>query len=171
MSTVSSPYSELLKSDQHPMRPHYFKLEALERYWEDPRYNLRFLDIAGSISVQEQYQGANPLEEEDRISMQCFGLAYGPNHSRGICVYLVRLDRLSPSHQQRWQGYEVPSGYGMVNDYYLTSIEGTLPEHISAYQAFLIEQILINELAKMIAKPVLSRNTISETHFGNSLVY
>ena len=33
-----------------------------------------------------------------------------------FCVYLVRLDRLSPSHQQSWQGYEVPSGDGMVND-------------------------------------------------------
>ena len=50
----------------------------------------------------------------------------------------------------------------MLKDYYLISIEAKPPEHLSAYHAFLLEQILINELLEKLSKPKLFKNTVPE---------
>ena len=144
------------------MSLYFFKFQVLERYLNDPRYDVGFYDFGGSIRVQETYTGSTPLEEQDRISLRSFGLAYSADRTRGLGVFLVRLDQLTPSHQRHWQLYQVESGYKIVADYFRTSIEGKPPEHISIYQALLLEQVTINDMALSIGKPKLFRRTYQE---------
>ena len=159
---TNGPFTKLLQSGRHPMSLCFFKLEVLERYLNDPRYYVRFYDIGGSLGVEETYKGSSPLEEQDRIHLQSFGLAYSPDKIRGLGVYLCRLDELTPSHQQYWQLYQVESGYGIVHHYYRTNIEALPPEYISVYQAFLLEQVTINDMSEVIGKPKLFNKIYQE---------
>lgn len=156
------PFTVLLQSGQHPMSLYYFKLEVLDRYFNDPRYYVRFFDFGGRIGVREDYNGSHALDEPDRIRLQRFGLAYSEDKTRGLGVFLVRLTGLTASHQLHWQLHQIQSGYKIVPDYYRTSIEALPPEFTSAYQAFLHEQITINAMARDMGKPNLFRETFPE---------
>jgi hypothetical protein len=162
-SESPGPFTALIRSGQHPMSHYYFKLDVLDRYFDDPRYYVRFYDFGGRIGVREDYSGPNPLDEEDHINLQSFGLAYSENRIRGLGVYLTRLNSLTPTHQAHWQLHQVHSGYRIVPDYYRTSIEGEFPEFTSAYEAFLLEQVTLSEMSSVMSKPDLFQHTFPES--------
>jgi hypothetical protein len=89
------------------MSLYYFKLEVLDRYFDDPRYYVRSYEFGGRIGVREDCGGTNPLDEEDHINLQSFGLAYSEYRSRGLGVSLARLNNLTPTHQAHWQLHQV----------------------------------------------------------------
>jgi hypothetical protein len=96
------PFTKELAQGAHQMEPIYFRLEVLERYRNDPRYQVRYFDFGGGIHVLAQSQGADILSESDRIKVQRFGLAYQADGTRAIIVFLYRIAELSLEHQLYW---------------------------------------------------------------------
>ena len=156
------PFTNELARGTHQMGPVYFRLEVLERYLNDPRCQVRFFDFGGSIHVLDQSRGSGTLTESDRIRVQRFGLAYQADGTRVIIVFLRRLAELSLEHQLYWLSYRLHEQCTISSDYLRTSIDALPAENVSAYEAFLQEQVVINNIAVEIGRLPLFRVTYDQ---------
>jgi hypothetical protein len=153
------PYTRRLAVAEAQLTPIFFELNVLERYFRDPRYSCRFLDRAGSISVHDEHYLSGQMAERDKVLLQSFGIGYDEKRNRVVVVYLRYLADLSSEHQQVWKAHEVGGRCTMNSDYARSSIHGMFPEYYSVYEAFIQEQLEINNLSQLIGKPPLFRST------------
>jgi hypothetical protein len=139
--------------------PVYFDLAVLERYYADPRYHFELYDCDGSISISDEYYQSEDTAGKDKVCLQSFGLGYASNGDRVAVVFLRYLSDLSPEHQVAWNTYVRNDNCRMADDYYRANIRGEWPEANSVYSAFLHEQVVINEMARLMGRPALFSET------------
>jgi len=157
------PFTKRLALGEPQLLPLYFDLVVLETYYADPRYHFVFDDYDGSISISDKYYHSEDTAGKDKVVLQSFGLGYASNGDRVAVVYLRYLSDLSPEHQIVWSTHVRNDNCRMVDDYYRTSILGEWPEADSVYSAFLHEQFVINEMARLMGKPPLFRKTFEKS--------
>jgi len=153
------PFTKRLVLGEPQLLPLYFDLTVLERYYADPRYQFEFRDYYGSISISDLYYESESLPQRDKVFLKTFGLGYDPQDNRVVCVFLRYLFGLSPEHQQVWNAYLLPTACKMADDYYRNTILGEWAEGMSIYEAFLQEQVCINDMSRLIGRPPLFRET------------
>lgn len=96
------PFTKMLAYGKPQLMPMFFKIEILNSYVTDPRYDVEHSsDYSGMIC----YKSETDLDEEDQILLETFGIGYKEEHERVIVVYLRYLSDLTPEHQQRWFTY------------------------------------------------------------------
>lgn len=156
------PFTKRLLLGEPQLEPIYFDLEVLEKYYNDPRYNFRFYDYGGGISISDKYYESKETAKRDKIFVQTFGVGYDQNMNRVIVVFLRYLSYLSPEHQQFWNIHKCTLECKMSKEYYTNSILGQWVNHCSIYQAFLMEQVVLNDMSKLMARPPLFRKTFEE---------
>lgn len=156
------PFTKRLLLGEPQLLPIYFDLTVLERYYEDPRYKFRFYDYGGSISISDSYYASEDIAERDKVFLKTFGLGYDSKKNRVVVVFLYYLSGLSPEHQRAWDTSSLSVKCQMADEYYRNSILGEWVEHGSIYQAFLKEQIVINEMSQLMGRPILFRETFSD---------
>jgi hypothetical protein len=156
------PYTRRLALAEPQLVPVFFELNVLDRYFRDPRYLCHFGDRDGSISVRNEHFLSDKMAERDKVLLRTFGIGYDANRNRVVAAFLRYLSDLSAEHQQIWKAQEVSGPCTMNSDYERASIWGMRPEHYSVYEAFIQEQIEINNLSAMIGKPPLFKNTFEE---------
>lgn len=139
-----SPFSRELALGQPQLKPLYFDLEVLDRYFRDPRYSFKFDDYSGRISYHED--GVTDLRKEDQFFLETFGLGFDENKERVVTVYLRYLSDLTPEHQLYWQSKKAKQKCNMLPEYYANTIEGKWTTSYSVFSAFIEEQRVINEL-------------------------
>ncbi|MDF2605826.1 MAG: hypothetical protein K0S34_16 [Bacillales bacterium] len=154
-----SPYTKRLFFGEPQFEPVYFDMSVLERFFNDPRYQVHNDDYSGSIYVKDGYE--ETMTEKDEINLQTFGLAYNKDLERKIVVYLRYLNDLSSEQQQFWKGFEY-SGICKQNIDYLRNTLGHWAENVSIFSAFIEELYHINEMSLIIGKPKLFRNDFKE---------
>jgi len=136
-----------------------FDLAVLEHYRNDPRYYYETNFINGSISIKDEYFENDSMPEHDQVLMQTFGFAYDTDLNRAVAVFLRYLADLSPEHQRVWHSKMLSGDYKLHPDYYRSSVLGEWGTRISIFEAFTMELKLINEMAALIGKPPLFRQT------------
>lgn len=139
-----------------------FDLTVLESYRNDPRYYYDSNDISGRIYVRDEYNGSNKLPSRDRVFLQTFGFCYDSHLNRAVGVYLVYLSTLSPEHQQIWNAKVLNGKYNLHPDYYRTSVLGKWPDGISTFDAFAEELHHINEICKLMGRPLFFKKELRE---------
>lgn len=154
-----SPYTKRLFFGEPQFEPVYFDMSVLERFFNDPRYQVHNDDYSGNIYVKDGY--SESVEDKDRINLQTFGLAYNENLERKIVVYLRYLNDLSKEQQQFWKGFEY-HGKCKQNIDYLRNTLGHWAENVSVFSAFIEELYHINQMSLKIGKPKLFRNDFKE---------
>lgn len=156
------PFTKRLLLGEPQLEPVYFDLTVLERYYADPRYHFQFWDYGGSISISDPHYESQETAERDKVLLQTFGLGYDSNKNRVIVVFLCDLSDLSPEHQQYWNTYILSAKCKMVEEYYRNNILAEWVDHGSIYQAFLEEQVVINEMSQLMGRPPLFRKTFKD---------
>lgn len=156
------PYTQRLALAEPQLIAVFFELRVLENYFRDPRYFCRFWDSSGMISVSDEYYKSEQMAERDKVLLHTFGIGYDDRKTRVVTVFLRYLADLSPQHQQTWRAHELAEPCTINSDYRRASWFGDRPKFVSAYQAFLQEQVEINRLTELIGKPPLFRATFED---------
>lgn len=68
------PYSRKLAFAEPHLKPIFFEIEVLERYFKDPRYSFEFEDYSGQISYELDEEDKPLVKERDMIFLKTFGL-------------------------------------------------------------------------------------------------
>ena len=147
------PYTLALALGQPQLAHRSFDLVVLEVYRNDPHYHYSSDDIQGSMSVTDE----SGLERAHRVFMQGFGFSFDRDLNKYVAACLRDLDRLSPEHQQLWSVREVRVETRLHPDYVRSALLGDWPEFVSAYQGFIEELQVINQMAVAIGWPRLFR--------------
>lgn len=139
-----------------------FDLSVLEFYRNDPRYYYTNRDISGTISARDQSFQSGEKPSPDEVLLQSFGFCYDSKLNRAVAVFLRYLSTLSPEHQQIWNAKILKGNYKLHPDYFRPSILGEWPEGVSIFDAFTQELHHINEICKLIHRPPLFKNELTE---------
>lgn len=156
------PFTKRLLLGEPQLQPVYFDLTVLGRYYADPRYDFEFWDYGGTISISTAHYESEDTAERDKVLLETFGLGYDSHKNRVIVVFLRYLSDLSPEHQQLWNTYILSAKCKMVEEYYRENILGEFVDHGSIYEAFLEEQVVINEMSQLMGRPPLFRKTFKD---------
>ena len=136
-----------------------FRLDVLESYQRDPRYESRFSGRSGWIQMLDEYR--NHLEESDRVDL-FFGLGHNAEGDRVVVVYLYRLERLSGKQQRIWSEFWVDGRVEVEKDYVDATLSGQPVKANSVYDATVLEQVEINKLFGLMGRSPLFRDTYEE---------
>lgn len=158
------PFTKRLALAEGQLEPVFFDLSVLESYSADPRYRFTWSDYNGSIGLTDEHHGSVDVEPADDSFLQTFGLGYDDRGQRVVVVHLRYLHGLSPEHQQIWNARLVKRPSKMVYEYYQNGVLAEWAEDVSFYTAVLLEMRVINEIATIVGRPPLFRDTFDHDH-------
>ncbi|THD44001.1 MAG: hypothetical protein E7774_11605 [Bradyrhizobium sp.] len=144
------PFSKALLLAEPQLSYRAFDMGVLERYVADPRYDLRFEDYMGWMSVSNEFFEDAQHPERDKVSLQSFGLGFDDKRNPYVVVYLRYLAGLSAEHQQYWNSYLAAGEVRISQPYFRSSIEGQFWTNRSVRHAIAEEMRLIRALTKAI---------------------
>ena len=159
-----APYTRELMEGSPQLIHKAFDLRSLEWYRNDPRFDFYNDDIHGRITLKEGKNFSGSKVARDNLKFFEFGFAYNSKMERSVAAFLRYLHDLPKEQQIEMKRHELSEYYDLHPDFYRTQIIGEFPERISIYNAFLEEKVHINQMCKLIGKPVLFR---SEHGFHN----
>jgi len=129
------------------LKPVYFDIQILERYFKNPKYLISYTDYRGKIYMKDEYSSED-LEDYEYI--KDFGLAYKENEpeKRAVVVFADDLSKLSKKVQAAWYAHLLDNqeDYYPNNGFIQNLIRGEWVTDISIYQALLMEIHYINEM-------------------------
>ncbi|MES2285920.1 MAG: hypothetical protein V4547_09555 [Bacteroidota bacterium] len=155
----SLPFTKRLAYGEAQVKPAYFEIDVLERYFSDPRYHFDFEDYSGQISVVETLQKPSLLRETDQVFLKTFGLGYDESGNRVAVAYLRYLSDLSAEHQAYWNSKIITTPCNMVNEYYQNTIIGSWVFSQSLFSAAIEEHRIANEMSQLITGKSIFRET------------
>ncbi len=155
-------YTKQLALGEPHLKPIFFEIEVLDRYFNDPRFEFEFKDYSGRISCKYD-ENENPiLREEDNVFLKTFGLGFDESGNRLAVAYLRYLKGLTSEHQVYWKGKEKTGNCKMLEEYHQNTIEGNWTFSYSIFSGFLGEQKCINDLTEFIFGKPLFRKTFDK---------
>lgn len=154
----NSLYTKQLALGEPHLKPVFFEIEVLDRYFNDPRFDFEFEDYSGQITCLYD-ENENPIvREEDQVFLKTFGLGFDENGDRLAVVYLRYLKDLTPEHQVFWKSKEKSGNCKMLEEYHQNTIQGNWTFSYSVFSGFLGEQKCINDLTELaFSKPIFRR--------------
>lgn len=152
-------YSKLLALGEPHLKPIFFEIEVLDRYFNDPRFDFKFEDYSGRISCKYDENEKPIVREEDDIFLKTFGLGFDENGNRLAVVYLRYLKDLTAEHQVYWKSREKSGNCKMLEEYHQNTIQGNWTFSHSIFSGFIGEQKCINDLTELIFSKPLFRKT------------
>ncbi len=146
------PYTLMLALGEPQLRFHFFEIDVLERYYNDPRYIFSFQDYSGLISCETDEEGKSILEKKDQIFLKTFGLGFDENDNRVAVTFTRYLNDLPSSHQLYWKSKEIADNCSckILEEYYKNAIQGEFTNSISIFSGFINELNCIYDLTKHI---------------------
>lgn len=156
------PYSLQLSLSEPQLKPVYFEIEVLDRYFNDPRYDFKFEDYSGRISYNYD-ENDNPIvREKDKVFIKTFGLGFDSKDNRVAVVFLRYLKGLTKEHQVFWKSRELKDECRMLNEYYENTVQGNWTFSYSFFTGFLGELKLLNDFSIAIFDKQLFRKNFDK---------
>ena len=140
-------YTKRLALAEPHLKPIFFEIEVLERYLTDPRFEFKFDDYSGKISLKCDENGNPIVREEDQVYLKTFGLGYDDSENRLAVVYLGYLKNLTEEHQIYWKSKEIQGTCKILKEYYDNTILGEFTSSFSFFSAFIGEMNCLNQLS------------------------
>lgn len=158
---LDQPYKSQLLMGEPQLKPIFFNIEVLERYFKDPRYAFKFGDYSGQISCNEDENGNLFLNENDQVFIKTFGLGFNEKREKVAVVYLYYLGNLSSEHQYYWKSKEIKEKCVVSNEYFRNTIAAEWTNSYSIFSGFIGEQKSLNDLSNLIFRKSIFRETFS----------
>ena len=155
------PFSKLLCFGEPQLNFIYFRIDVLDRYLEDPRYNVSYDDYYGRI-----YFNTKAKKHREDMYLKYFGLAYNVKTGENlICVLLCDLHKLNARHQYHFYSYMERQNKNTVpeENFYKNQILGEYAEENSIFEAFLEEIKVINKMTQIMCGNNLFKNEFNES--------
>ncbi|MDR2711659.1 MAG: hypothetical protein LBB91_00915 [Clostridiales bacterium] len=138
------PFTQMFDAKEYVLKPVYFEIEVLEKYFKNPKYLVFYSDYRGSVLLMNGYE-----------EIRDFGLAYYKKDTtmRAIVTFAEDLKKMPIKTQGYWFSYlldeqdECFPNEGFVKNLIL----GDWVEDISIYQALLMEIHYINKMCKAVS--------------------
>ncbi len=143
-------YTKQLALGEPQLKPVFFEIEVLDRYFKDPRFEFNFEDYSGQISCKYDENDNPILREEDQIFLKTFGLGLDSDGNRLAVVYLRYLNDLTKEHQMFWKNKEIASNCKILKEYHENTIQGNWTFSYSVFSGFIGELKSLNTLSKAI---------------------
>lgn len=157
------PFKRRLLLGEPQIYPLYFELQILEHYANDPRFDFRFSDYTGHISITNEHYEAEATLNRDKVFIEHFGIGYQKLDKKRVAVaWLCDLANLSSEHQHRWESFIIHDPCIMDPDFYENQVKGNWTEKVSIYSAILTEIEMINKFCDEIGWPQLFKNNFKE---------
>lgn len=157
------PFTSMLLNGDAQLKIVFFKLEILEHYFRDPRFNIKFHDCIGNIYLEEKFI------EADYKYIKDFGIGYLKEDSKVRCVgvFLRDLSSLSLEEQMRWQLYMLKKQESYCINYPFIEmlILGKFTEKVSIYDAILDEVKIINQMCTCMGIPKLFKKEFGSVEY------
>jgi len=162
---IDRPFSRMLLLGYPQLHSCHFDLSVLERYRNDPRYELTDDGTTLGLEIKGEFYIDDKIPEEDKIGIQGFGYAYTKKEKqRVVAVFLRYLHDLSSRHQKHWESHQVSGQFLIDRDYYKRSFLGEFTDNRSIYEAFLEEEKQINIICKIMKRtPLFKKEYNSES--------
>jgi len=152
-------YTEQLALGEPQLKPIFFEIEVLERYFNDPRFEFKFQDYSGSIYCKYDENDKPIVREEDEVFLKTFGLGFDEDNNRLAVVYLRYLKGLTNEHQVYWKSKEAKGNCKMLKEYHENTILGNWTFSYSIFSAFIGELNFLNKLSNAIfGKKIFSKS-------------
>jgi hypothetical protein len=150
-------YTKQLALGEPHLKPVFFEIEVLDRYFNEPRFEFKFEDYSGQISCKYNEDGNPILRKEDQIFLKTFGLGFDSDGNRLAVVYLRYLKDLTKEHQVFWKNKEVSGNCKILKEYHENTILGNWTFSYSIFSGFVGELKSLNTLSKAIFDKPLFR--------------
>ena len=163
----SMPYSSLMRKGSPQFDVIYFNIEILERYVNNPKFQILDGGYRGSIYPRDEYIEDRSIEGE---YIRDYGMAYinGDTFQRAIGVFVFDLAKLTPQKQMMWKGFELESQDGCtVNSGFVKNlILGEWVTEAWVFHAVIDEINVINDMCEAIGIPHMFNHTFSTDYYG-----
>ncbi len=168
-STIQTgPISDLYNNEDPGIDYLIFRVEAIQEYIDNPKYDVKYGDFEGLISVKKEFEGDNSLLSHPLL----FSYAYKKNErdSRALLLFARHVMMLDIADQHRWFKYMLDRDNYKINGYFGNKYVFDKPvKQCSIFRAILLEIKTINDicvengLEKMFENEYLDcREAISE---------
>ena len=148
-------YTKEYEKEKIPLKFKFFKLEVLDRYRENPIYEVREFPVSLSLFIKDEYFNDKNTEEENKIGIQSLGYAYRKkDKSKVIVTYLVYLAELPKKHQNYWASFEEEEECILDQDFFEQEIMAKFTDRVNIFNAFLQELVEINKICSLSSKPL-----------------
>lgn len=158
----NATYSKQLALGEPHLKPIFFEIEVLDRYFNDPRFNFKFEDYSGRISCKYDENEKPIVRKEDDVFLKTFGLGFDENGNRLAVVYLRYLKDLTAEHQIYWKSREKAGNCKMLEEYHQNTIQGNWTSSYSIFSGFIGEQKCINDITELVFSKPLFRKTFEK---------
>src|SRR6266496_2420681 len=139
---ANKPFRLAVAKGEPTLNCAYFRLDVLERFRNDPRYEFRNNDVVGTIYSKEE-----GMDKED-VYLKSVGFAYDEDMNRAACIFYTDLMDMSKDQQQYWKHYELKGSYRAHPDFIMSQIYGEWPKNASLAEAITTELRVINDITK-----------------------
>ena len=95
-------FNQKFDSKEDFLKPVYFKIDVLERYFKDPKFLVFYSDYRGSIALKDEYVESDDLDDYEHV--RDFGLAYSKedNLIRAVVTFADDLIKMPAKVQGYW---------------------------------------------------------------------
>lgn len=138
-------YTQQLSNGECPYKLLYFEVDLLRNIIDNPRYIISNNSFKYNISITEEYDNDETLDEKYKFILDNVGLGFDENIKRIFAVLLKELSELHPEMQKRFNVYEVKKKTYVDPSYIKSMNEGEWPDP-SVFSAILYQIEQINNL-------------------------
>ncbi len=153
------PFTKQMVLAYPKFTPIAFRLDVLDTYQRDPRYDFYLYDFGGRIQTADN--PPDQFQERDKVEIR-FGVGYGDEGERMVVVYLHHLASLPGKHQRILKEFLTDQTCHVAEEFIKTTILAKFPDAISVYHAIIQEQVEINKLFRLLSRPQLFRKTFED---------
>jgi hypothetical protein len=151
-------FSRMLLLGHPQLQLCYFDLSVLERYRNDPRYDLDDDGTTLSLCNNDESCFKEGVQNEDDVFLEHFGYAYiKENKTKCLAVPLCYIQRLPAKHQKYWESHML-NGACLIDRDFAARMSGEFTENYSIYEAILEEEKQVSILCNIIGLPPLFTN-------------
>lgn len=142
---------KLYSNDKMNIKPVFFKLEVLEKYFQNPNYAVFFSGHSGWIdnNVDNHY-----------LNLFSFGYSYEDYNERVIATFQYELSQMPDDMQHHWRSHQLSNtaNYYLHDLFIEENINAQFIDKIPIYTALLMEISCINKLCDKIGIPNMFNN-------------
>ena len=142
---IEGHYTQKLTNGECPYKLVYFEVDLLRNIIDNPRYVISNNSFKYNISITEEYDNDETLDEKFKFILDNEGLGFDENNERIFAVLLKELSELHPEMQKRFSVYEVKKKTYIDPSYIKSMNDGEWPDP-SLFSAILYQIEQINNL-------------------------
>jgi hypothetical protein len=164
------PYNRRMAEGGTTLGLVYFRMDVLETYREDPRFEFKFHDFGFDFNITDELYQDEAEPDAEKVSLLHGGFGYNRDHAvieRVVAVFLCDLKGFTPEIQQRWRTFELANQPAYEpHPVWWASQMGNWPDGAGPFARFFGERRALNDIFAAAFGVELFRTVEAPREFG-----